>query len=73
MAKSKSVLVAWKEGDDDGAVVFNDDGADTALNKARSYVALELNRYGVTDVTISDVTTDDEGHVVKAGKAKEAE
>jgi hypothetical protein len=73
MAKSKSVLVAWKEGDDDGAVVFNDDGAEKALDKARSYVAVELNRYGVTDVTISDVTTDDEGHVTTSGKAKAAE
>lgn len=70
----KSVLVSWKEGDDDGAVVFTDDLADKAQSHAREYVALELNRSGVTDVTISDVTVDDEGHVTKkTGKSKAAE
>lgn len=72
MAAPKSVLVSWKEGDDDGAVVFTDDGADKAKEHARAYVALELNRSGVSDVTISDVTVDDEGRLVKS-KAKAGE
>lgn len=73
MAAPKSVLVSWKEGDDDGAVVFTDDGADKAKEKARHYVAVELNRYGVEGITISDVTVDDEGRVTKAGKATAGE
>lgn len=73
MAAPKSVLVSWKEGDDDGAVVFTDDGADKAEDKARAFVALDLNRSGVESITISDAKVDDEGRLTTSGKAKAAE
>lgn len=67
---SKSVLLSWKEGDgDEGAVVFTDDLGDSARAKARAYVEHELGPTAY-DVTISDVSLDDEGRV-KTSKAAE--
>lgn len=59
----KSVKVSWTEGEDAGAVVFTDDGADKATSKAAAYIRDSLARATVDNVKTEPVTLDEEGRV----------
>jgi len=68
---TKAVKVSWKEGDDEGAVVFTGDGADTAEMRAASYITDNLQRQNVSDVETTNVTLDEEGRVKTPAKSAE--
>jgi hypothetical protein len=66
---AKAVKVTWREGDDEGAVVFTGDGPDTAENRAAAYIKDNLQRQNVSDVETTKVMLDEEGRVKESKSA----